>query len=372
MSTESQAGLYRSLVTDKKMLIVLDNAADAAQVIPLLPGSPSCTVLVTSRRRLTSLVARHGAHHIPIGVLTDTDARQLLITRIGADRAAPEPTAVDDLLACCGGFALALDIVAARATMNPAIPLADLAAELRDTTHLSAFDDDDSAASLPTVLSWSLHALTDEQTHVYALLGIAPGPDISLPAAASLTGLSKKRTQRMLRALEEASLLHVDAHGRYSMHDLVRGYATDTANNLTEHARDTALRRAVDFYLHTANTADRLLYPHRWTIQLPPPAPGTLPHPLPDLQGALAWFNAEHANLLAAQLTATKHRWHETVWQLARSMTVFLAGQGHRHHWLAVWQTTLAIAEHLPDPTTHTLIHGSLGRVFTEFGPAPF
>ncbi|MFI0467715.1 ATP-binding protein [Saccharopolyspora sp. 5N102] len=186
----TQTTLFRSLVDGKRMLIVLDNATDATQVTPLLPGSPTCKVVVTSRRHLTSLVTRHGAHHLRVGPLSDTEARQLLTTRLGADRVAAEPDAVTELVACCGGFPLALGIVAGRAHMASDAPLAVLAADLRDaTTRLGVLTDDDPAVSLPAVLSWSLRALTDEQARVFGLLGIAPGPAISLMAAASLTAL---------------------------------------------------------------------------------------------------------------------------------------------------------------------------------------
>jgi tetratricopeptide (TPR) repeat protein len=364
----AQAALYRSMVAGRRMLIVLDNAADVAQVTPLLPGSPSCTVLVTSRRHLTGLVTRQGAHPLPIGVLADADARQLLVARIGANRTSAETDAVDELVACCGGFALALDIVAGRAVMDPAIPLTELAAELRDVaTRVSAFDDDEPAASLPGVLSWSLHALTKEQANAFALLGIAPGPDISLPAAANLVGLPLSPARRVLRSLVEMSLVNVDARGRYSMHDLIRGYATTTADQLTEDAREAALRRVVDFYLHTAYAADRLFYPHSAPIQLSPALVSDL-HPLPDASAALAWFDAEHANLLLAQRTAADHAWLQVVWQLAWTLVVFQSYQGHREHHLTMWRVALTAVEQLPEPATRILTYRHLGRAYAEMG----
>jgi tetratricopeptide (TPR) repeat protein len=356
----AQAALYRSLVADRRMLVVLDNAVDVAQVMPLLPGSPSCTVLVTSRRHLTSLVTRQGAHHLSLGVLSDAEARELLVTRIGRDRTSAEADAVDELLALCGGFALALDIIAGRAAMNPAIRLAELAAELHD---LSALDGDEPAASLPAVLSWSLHALTDEQATAFALLGIAPGQDIGRPAAAALMGLPEAR--RVLRAVAEASLLTVDASERYSMHDLVRGYATTTAAQLPEGVRDAALRRVVDHYLHTAYIADRLVDPHRPSIPLAPPPQPDSPS---DAPAALAWFDAEHANLLAAQQTAAEHGWHQVVWQLAWTLVTYQNHRGHREHRCAVWRVALTVIEHLPDPSTRVLILRNLGRACDTSG----
>jgi hypothetical protein len=170
----------------------------------------------------------------------NTDARQLLITRIGTDRTAAELAAVDELLASCGGFALALDIVAAHATMNPATPLVELAAELHNaTTRLSAFDDDDPAASLPTVLSWSLHALNDEQTHAFALLGIAPAPTSVCPPPPASPDYPRSGPSGCCAPWRSPPYSTSTAHGRYSMHDLIRGYAADTANRLDrERPRD--------------------------------------------------------------------------------------------------------------------------------------
>jgi hypothetical protein len=265
---DAQAALYRSLVAGKRMLIVLDNAVDAAQVVPLLPGSPTCTVLVTSRRHLTSLITRHGAHLLTLGVLTDDDARHLLLTWIGADRVTAEPAAVEQLLACCGGFALALDIVGARAKMNGRTPLAEAAAELcDDTTRLGALDDEDPAASLPAVLSWSYRALTTEQRTVFGLVGIAPGPDIGLPAAASFTGLPVPHARTVLRALEDASLLDRHPGGRYTMHDLIRAYAAHRAP-----------RPARGHPAGGAAAGPRLLRPHRPHRQ-PVPGPPRPAHP---------------------------------------------------------------------------------------------
>lgn len=264
---ESQAALYRSLVANKKMLILLDNAADAAQVEPLLPGSPTCTVLVTSRNPLLGLIAGHSAQHLRIDVLNKVEAYALLAARLGPERLGAEPAATNELIACCDGFPLALGIVAGRAHIQPQASLASFAAELRNH-RLDALDDNDSTVSLPMVLSWSYRSLTDEEARTFGLLGIAPGPDIDLKAAASLLALPVRETKAMLRALEYVSLVSTTTLGRYHMHDLVRLYAAERAR---ESDRATALRRALDFYLHTAHEADRHLEPHRPTIHLDSP-----------------------------------------------------------------------------------------------------
>ncbi|MFE2755432.1 ATP-binding protein [Actinosynnema sp. NPDC059335] len=366
---DAQAALYRSLVAGRRMLIVLDNAATSDQVAPLLPGSPTCTVLVTGRHKLASLIDRHGARHLPLGALTHEEARGLLAARLGADRVAAEPEAVDALIGLCGGHPLALSITARTAEPHPDVPLAETAAELRDLG-LEALDHDtDPAASLPAVLSWSLRHLTDTQRTVFALLGIAPGPDTTPPATAALTGLPDRTARRTLNGLENASLLERRPGGRYAMHDLVRRYATTTAHTtLPEHVRETALTRVGDFHLHTAHAADRLLDPHGTLVRPEPPAPGVHPHPLPDTAAALAWLQAEHATLLATQRTAATLGHHHTVWHLAWNLHTFHQQRGHRHDAVSTWQAALDAADHLPDPATHSRTHRLLGRACSRLG----
>lgn len=359
----AQAALFRSLVADKRVLLVVDNAADTAQVAPLLPGGASCAALVTSRNRLPGLTAAHGARHLFLDVLPDAEAHALLTARLGADRVAAEAAAAADLVALTGGFPLALGIVAARAHSHPALPLATLAAELRDLG-LGALDDDDPAASLPAVLSWSHRALTAEQARVFGLLGGAPGPDTGLPAAAALTGLPPDRARAVLRALEQASLLVRDARGRYRMHDLIRRFAADAPLPPGEHA--AALHRVVDFHLHTAFAARRLLNPHATPIDLDPPS--APPHPLPDYAAALAWFDAEHRCVLAAQRAAAGLGRHRAVWQLAWTLTTFHLRRGHSQDNLAAWRAAMAAADHLGDPVVRTRVHRLLGDALVEVG----
>ncbi|MGW4113697.1 tetratricopeptide repeat protein [Actinosynnema sp. NPDC004786] len=366
--TDTRAALFRSITADRKVLIVLDNARDAAQVVPLLPGGAGCAVLVTSRRVLGSLVGRHGAHLMGLDVLSDSEAHSLLVHKVGGARVAAEPYAVRDLIRSCKGFSLSLGVIAARAHVHANIPLAEFAAELRDEG-IDALADDDPAADLSAVLSWSYRVLTAEQKRTFALLGIAPGPDIALPAAASLTGLSASAAGRALRSLTEASLLNRQPDGRYSMHDLVRGYSALTARReLTEDVRRAALSRSVDHYLHTALTADRVLYPHREQPRLDPPTPGVRPQPMGDAAAALAWFVTERSNLLAAQHTAARLDRHHAVWQLAWAHATFHAWRGHAEDRLALWRAAVAAAEELSEPAVLALALRHLGRAHARLG----
>jgi tetratricopeptide (TPR) repeat protein len=363
---DRRAGLYRSLVADKRMLVVLDNAATTEQVTPLLPGGHRCTVLITSRNHLHGLTARHGARPVHLDVLTDTEAHTLLATALGPDRAANNKQAVAELIRLCGKFPLALGLIAARAAADPRLPLSDAVAELR-TSGLDALDSEDPTASLPTVLSWSLHHLTDQQQQAFALVGIAPGPDTGLPAAASLTGFSERDTHAVLRALADASLIDRTPGGRYTMHDLVRAYATSTAINLPVEVRAMAMRRVLDFYLHTAATAQQLLRPDGDPANLDLPAPSVHTHPLPDVAAAWAWFDTERFCLLTAQHIATTHAWHSIVWWMAWCMDTFHTRRGHRHDWLAVWQAAVDASTHL-SAARLVYAHHRLGRGHTDLG----
>jgi len=363
LDLHAQAALFRSLVAGKRMLVVLDNAADTAQVTPLLPGSGTCTVIVTSRNRMPGLLTGHAARPILLDVLSAAEARAVLADRLGAARVDAEPAAVDELLGFCGGFPLALGIVAGHVHLRPRLRLADLATELREAG-LSALDHDDPAASLPAVLSWSQRALRPESTRMFALLGIAPGPCIRLPAATCLAGRPASATRTALRDLENASLLAEGAAGQYWMHELIRGYAAGQEFDGAE--RNAALRRILDFYLHTAYAADRLLAPERDPIGLAGPSPACAPLELPDSAAALTWLTEEHGNLLAAQRAAIALGDDRYVWQLAWVLNTVHHRRGLLHDELGVWQAALANAHRLGEPAVSVLVLRMLGRVLGE------
>lgn len=365
VDTHAQSALFRSLLVGKRVLLILDNAADTAQVSGMLPGSSSCMVLVTSRNRLAGLITGHGAQHLPLDVLPGSDARALLADRLGSDRVTAEPVAVDELVELCGGFPLALSIVAGRARTRPDLSLAALAAELRNLG-LEALDDGEPDASLSAVLSWSYRALTADQAGTFEALGLAPGPDLGLAAAASLLGCSPAEAGKRLRELERASLVHQEPHGRWRMHDLIRRYAAGVGHLLPPAGRNTILRRVLDFYLHTANAADNRLYPLSASPELDPPSPGVQQHPLEDIPAALAWFTAEHANLMAAQQLALENGWHPAVWQFTWVLNTFQSRRGHRHDQLRACQAGVAAAERLSAPVRQVLAHRLLGRAYVE------
>lgn len=230
--TDGQAALYRTLLVDRRMLIVLDNAQNAEQVRPLLPGSPGCLVLVTSRNRLTGLAAADGAHLITLGVLTGPESRDLLSVNLGAGRAMAEPAAVSELVALCGRLPLALRNVAARAVARPGLPLSALAAEIRDArSRLDVLETGEAATSVRVVFSWSRAKLGDQASRMFRLLGIRPGLDITVSTAARLAGVPRGQAYLALTELCDEHLLTEYAPGRYSCHDLLRAYAAERARS---------------------------------------------------------------------------------------------------------------------------------------------
>jgi DNA-binding SARP family transcriptional activator/tetratricopeptide (TPR) repeat protein len=365
---EGQAGLYRSLLAGRRMLVVLDNAADEQQVRPLLPGSPGCLAVVTSRRQLAGLAAAEGAALITLDCLPQAEALQLLAVRVGAGRVAAEPGAAGELVTLCAGLPLALAIAAARAAVRPGFSLAGLAAELRQADNcLNALDAGDQGASIRPVFSWSYRALGQPAARMFALLGLHPGPDVSVPAAASLAGLGRPAARVQLDELTSASLLTEHQPGRYGLHDLLRAYAAEQAAALDSREQRAAAGRVLDHYLHTAHIAARLLNSAREPISLTPPAPGTTLEHLATHQQALAWFEAEHHVLPAAITLAAGIGFDTYAWQIPWAMAGFLEWRGHWQEWAALQRTALAATARLSDAAgqamTGRLLASACGRL---------
>jgi hypothetical protein len=253
---DARAGLYRSLLAGKRVLVVLDNARSADQVRPLLPGSPGCLAVVTSRDQLAGLVATEGARPLPLDLLTTADARELLTQRLGEARVAAEPQAAGDIIAACARLPLALTIAASRAATNPGFPLAAVAAELGEACcALDPFHGSDHATDVRAVFSWSYRALSPEAARLFRLLGLHPGPDIPVAAAASLAAVPPARARMVLAELTRTHLLAEPAPGRYALHDLLRAYASEQAHaHETQSDRHAAVHRVLDHYLHTAHS----------------------------------------------------------------------------------------------------------------------
>ncbi|GAA0713946.1 AAA family ATPase [Dactylosporangium roseum] len=369
-SPEAQIALYRSLLDGKRILLVLDNARDAQQVRPLLPGTASAFVLVTSRDRLSSLVAVDGAHPINLGLLSGKEARELLSRRLGSRRIAVEPEAVRQLISRCARLPLALTIAAARAAQT-GFPLSALAAELTEAgQRLDILSADDPQSGVRTVFSWSYTALTSMAARLFRLLGLHPGPDVSVAAAASLAALPLAQTRRLLAELSRVSLLAEHMPSRYTFsHGLLRDYAIDQAHTgEPEHERHAATHRMLDHYLHTAYAAARLVKPGWNPLSLPPPQPGVAPEQLADPEWVLAWFTTERAVLRAVTDHSAAAGFDAHAWQLAQSLVTFLDRHGHWHDLAAIGNVAEAAAYRLADPAAQALAHRISARALLRLG----
>jgi tetratricopeptide (TPR) repeat protein/transcriptional regulator with XRE-family HTH domain len=364
---DEQVSLYRSLLAGRRMLILADNASDAAQVRPLLPGSPGCLVLVTSRSPLTGLAAADGARVLNLEILTAAEALELLSARLGAVRVAAEPDAVTDLIRLCGHLPLALALAAARAAESD-WPLAHLAAELRDGHRtLAALGAGDAAADVRSVFSWSYRKLSAAAARMFRLLGVHPGPDISVPAAASLAGVPRARALGMIEELTAVSLISELSPGRFGLHDLLRAYAVDHAAKGRQGHR-AAVGRMRDHYLHTANSAGRFLDSSEEIVPAAPPQRGVTPEAILDSDQALSWFRAEHKVLLAVTALAVGPAPDDHAWQLPCALAPSLDRAGQWHELIHCQNTALACAERLGDLPTQARTHRYLGRAQRNLG----
>jgi DNA-binding SARP family transcriptional activator/tetratricopeptide (TPR) repeat protein len=367
---DAQEGLYRSLLSGKRLLLLLDNARDVAQVRPLLPASPACLVVVTSRSRLAGLAASDGALLLDLDVLPAPEARELLERRIGAEPLATEPEAASELIDLCAGLPLALTIAAAHACARPGFPLATLAAEIRDAaSSLDALESGDPATSVRAVFSWSYQALRWPAARMFRLLGVHPGPDITVPAAASLAGIPLEEARLALRELNRAYLVDEPAPGRFMFHDLLRAYAAEQAHasgNGPECA--AAVNQLLDHYVHTAHAAACLLNPARDPLTLPLPAPGVRPEELASYGQALAWCQAEHRVLLAAAALAASSGFGRHSWQIAWALKDYLDRRGYWHDYVTTQRAALAAAQRLAEPAMQASAQRDLGHGYALLG----
>ncbi len=366
---DAAAALYRSSVASRRMLIFLDNAWDADQVFPLLPGADSCAVIVTTRRHLPSLRLR-GATSLRLATLTPAGARSLLsrhLTEQVLDADVPATTAV---IRRCGGLPLALALVASRVADHPSFPMSDLADELRqESTMLNAFNAGDDTSDLRAVLSWSVASLGDDAARTFRVLGLAPLSEFTAVTVACLLGCPPEVAGKNLRSLEITNLVQRYKPTRFRMHDLVRAYATELlGNEETLRYREEALHRVVDFYAAAARAADLLLYPYR-TAASPPRAPSGTERFLPnDEPAALTWFDEEHQTLLAIQRTAMNEQWPEAAWHISHGLDTYQYRRGYSSENVATSQIGLAAAEATGSLRLQASATRQLGRAHTRVG----
>jgi DNA-binding SARP family transcriptional activator len=367
---DERAARYRSLLAGRRMLVVLDNASQAEQVRPLLPGTPGCAVLVTSRDALAGLVARDGAARLDLHLLPLADAVALLTELIG-EPARADRHAAAELARHCARLPLALRVAAELAVASPAVPLADLVADLAgQQRRLDLLDAaGDPRTAVRAVFSWSYQQLSAQAARMFRLLGLHPGPDITVPAAASLAGIPEAEARAVLRELARAHLIAEHVPGRYAFHDLLRAYAGAEARDVdTEAERYEAIARVFDHYLHTAARAAGLLNPSQEPVVLAPPRSGAAPWEPADYPQAMAWFEAEHQVLRAAVTHATESGFDRHAWQLPWAMSSFLQARGHYQEWAAAQRAALAAATRLGDTAAQALSGRLLALACTKLG----
>ncbi|WP_232667967.1 ATP-binding protein [Pseudonocardia sp. TRM90224] len=319
---EDRAALYRSRLAGRKVLVLLDNAVSDAQVRPLLPGTPGCLVLVTSRRRLTGLDQTHA---LSLDVLSTTDAIDLFGQVAGPQRAAGgSGDGVAEVVELCGRLPLAIRIAAARLRSRPAWTVQHLVERLVD--HRDRLDALDAGhRSVSAALDLSYHQLDGELQRAYRLLGLHPGADVERDAVAALTAATPAGAERLIGELLEASLLLELTPGRYRFHDLVRAHAGATA------ARDDAgpegreaITRLLDHYRDTAASAIDIVHPTTQERQRTKPTDTSFP----DAASANAWLDSELSNLLAVTLHAAEHGWPRHAVQLTVTLHRLLRSRG--------------------------------------------
>lgn len=361
-----RAARFRTALSGRRVLIVVDNAASVEQVRPLLPGTGSCAVLITSRQRLRGLTVHHAAQVVEAGPLPMGDAVALLHAAAG-ERITAEPSGAELLARRCSGLPLALRIAAELVTAHPAQDLPGLVAESDDGADALTLLDtgDDQHSAVRTVFWWSYRSLPGPVAAGFRLLALHPGNSFALPAAAALLGVPLAQARTVLLALVNAHLVQ-PVPGRFDMHDLLRRYAGElTRRDDDEPTRRAATRRMFDYYLHTADRAGRLIMPHRYRIALDGTAvtgPG-----IPRRSAAVRWFAEERLSLMelcrleAAEFDARR-------WQLAYVLRDYFYLSKHLDGWLETHQRAVAACERLGDRRAEGITRNNLGRALLETG----
>jgi tetratricopeptide (TPR) repeat protein/DNA-binding SARP family transcriptional activator len=337
VDVDEAAAMFRSMVAGRRVLVVLDNARDAAQVRPLLPGTPGCLVLVTSRDRLSGLVARDGAWRLTLDVLTPDESRQLLVRLLGERRVVGEQQAADGLARACAFLPLALRIAAAQLADQPGQRIADFVADLAGDRLGGLELPDDEQAAVRAAFDVSYARLDAAARRLFRLLGLVPGPDVTAEATAALADMPVAGVRRLVGRLVGAHLLDEHRPGRYVFHDLLRVYAGEqTTAEDSDTDRDRALHRLYGHYLAGAHAAVEVLYPQMLRLPAPPATPGSTPPAFTDDAAALDWLDAERANLVAVVAHTARQGPYEVAWRLTDALRGYFIHRLYAVDWLTV------------------------------------
>ncbi|MET9349633.1 AfsR/SARP family transcriptional regulator [Streptomyces termitum] len=363
-SVEGRGALFRSLTADRRILVVLDNARSSEQVRPLLPDGERCVTVVTSRDRLSGLIASDAARPVPLRQLPRAAATALLATVLGEARTAAEPDAADRLAALCDGLPLALRVTAARLAERPERPLAAMVGELADEQgRLALLDVEDVGVS--AALRLTLQQLPEHTARSFRALGLHTGADLDAFTAAALTGTTPARAAADLERLAAAHLLAETAPGRWTPHDLVRLYA----RGLAEQADPEGLHRLLDYYLYAGLVADAAAEPGSQPCYALP-ADVRRPAAIPEFEGrtaALDWYAAERPALEGAVAAAVALGLHDRAWRIALAAWPLMLMR-LQDGWTPLLEAGLASAEAVDDPDAQSRTRALLGWILHEEG----
>lgn len=347
---EPLAALYRSVLHGRQALIILDNARTAEQIRPLL-APPSCTVIITSRSRLSGLIIREGATRLTLNPLRPDHALRLVTSVISGSLVDSDSRAAAMLAEQCAYLPLALRIVAERVAMSTGI--AALADEIvAERSQLNAFATvlDDESTEVRSVFSWSYHGLTPQAARMFRLLGLQAGPTFTSAAASALAAEPAADARRLLEVLADLNLVERAGRDRYRFHDLLRAYAAELAEaEETPDQRAEAIRRLVSSYLEGADAADRVLAPLRRHVLPDPAGMEAVPALFADYDTALAWCEAERENLIAAVSLAATAGHHDLAWKLPIALVTFFHLRKYRTNRLTTLSAALESARHIGD-----------------------
>jgi tetratricopeptide (TPR) repeat protein len=364
---EARSDLYRSLLAERRILVVLDNAAMVGQLRPLLPGVDGCLTLVTSRSRLSGLVARDGAVRVTLDVFPEPESVQLLQLATAGYRVGDENEDFAELARLCARLPLALRIAAERAAARPRMPLTELIQDLRDESSVwdaLSSDDQEEADAVRTVFAWSFRALSPEVARMFRLLGLHPGPDFSTLAAAALAGVSRAEARRLLDVLVGAHLVEQTAHERHQLHDLLRAYAVDqVTREETVQEREAAIGRVCDWYLRSMHAAAALhddFYADDWGVPMPADDYAGLPN-FGSLEQAMSWFSAETDNLVTASTTAAAAGLDHIAWKLPAMLRTPYVDRHPAEAWLPLGRMALESSRRSRDKVGQAITLNGLG-----------
>lgn len=368
---DTRAALFRSMLAGRRALIVLDNARDSEHVLPLLPGTPGCLTVVTSRHQLYDLVTAHGAAAVTLDPLPYADATALLARRLGEDRVTLEAEAVAEIVEHTGRLPLALAMVGARAAINPGFSLAAIAEELRQLRgSLDAFVGENPRTDARSVFDWSYRILRAPAARLFRLLSVHPGAECSRAAAVALTGQTGPETRRQLAELLRAHLVTEPAPGRYASHDLLRAYATEMAAQEADDDLVGARRRLLDHYLHSAYAAVHTLVAGREPLTLDPAVDGAAPLDFATPAEAAAWLEREYPAMVAVIGQDGADGLDRRRWQIAATLDPYLDRSGRWAAQRAAQTAALRVAARTGDPYAAAYAERSLGFAEVRAGRA--